>query len=165
MTPAIDCAKQAGISFNIYEYDHDPTVDSYGKEAVLKLGLDSNRVFKTLVVSFGDKSLAVAILPVSKQINFKLLAKAVGMKKVVLAEKKAVEKTTGYVLGGVSPIGQKKMLITVIDSSASQFRTIYVSAGRRGLEMELSPNDLILLSNGKFKEICGLEYQSSNKSG
>ncbi|MBT4285779.1 MAG: Cys-tRNA(Pro) deacylase [Deltaproteobacteria bacterium] len=154
MTPAIDCAKRVGINFNIHEYDHDPTADSYGEEAVLKMGLDSGIVFKTLIVTTSDKQLLVAILPVAKQLNLKRFAKAVGMKKVVMAEKKSIENTTGYIPGGISPIGQKKQLSTVIDQSATQLEMIYVSAGRRGLQIELSPNDLIALTDGKFEKIC-----------
>mgnify|MGYP005626604977 FL=1 len=154
MTPAINCAKRVGINFNIHEYDHDPTADSYGEEAVLKMGLDSGIVFKTLIVTTSDKQLLVAILPVAKQLNLKRFAKAVGMKKVVMAEKKSIENTTGYIPGGISPIGQKKQLSTVIDQSATQLEMIYVSAGRRGLQIELSPNDLIALTDGKFEKIC-----------
>ena len=154
MTPAIDCANRVGINFNIHEYDHDPTADSYGEEAVLKMGLDSGIVFKTLIVTTSDKQLLVAILPVAKQLNLKRFAKAVGMKKVVMAEKKSIENTTGYIPGGISPIGQKKQLSTVIDQSATQLEMIYVSAGRRGLQIELSPNDLIALTDGKFEKIC-----------
>lgn len=154
MTPAILTAKQAKINFRIHEYEHDPLAESYGEEASEKLGLDANRVFKTLVVSQDAKNLVVAVLPVSHQLDLKLLAKAIGAKKVAMADKKVVEKTTGYVLGGVSPIGQKRNLTTVIDKSAQDFETIFVSAGRRGLEIELSPNDLYSLTNAKFESIA-----------
>lgn len=153
MTPAIENVKKANIRFNIHEYHHDPTSNSYGEEAAVKLGVDSLSVFKTLVVALDDKSLAVAVLPVSTQLNLKRFAKAAGIKKVTMADKKVVERTTGYLLGGVSPIGQKKKLKTIIDSSATDFETIYISAGRRGLELELSPNDLCLLTDGKFEDI------------
>jgi Cys-tRNA(Pro)/Cys-tRNA(Cys) deacylase len=154
MTPAIQIAKRAKIKFTTHEYDHDPSNESYGEEAATKLGVDSNRIFKTLVISTEGKGLAVAVLPVSTQLNMKLFAKAVGVKKTVMADKKVVEKTTGYVLGGVSPIGQKKKLRTIIESSAKSFETIYVSAGRRGLQIELSPNDLVSLTDGKFDSIA-----------
>lgn len=117
------------------------------------MGLDSGRVFKTLVVALGGGDLAVAVLPVSKQLDLKLYAKAAGVKKVIMADKKIVEKTTGYVLGGVSPIGQKRGLATVIDASAKDFETIFVSAGRRGLQIELSPENLCLLTAGKLMDI------------
>lgn len=154
MTPAINSAKQANINFKIHEYDHDPSAESYGEEAAIKLGLDPNRVFKTLVVALDSKDLAVAVLPVSKQLNLKLFAKATGTKKAAMADKKIVERTTGYVVGGVSPIGQKKKLRTIIDDSARLHETVYVSAGRRGLDMELVPDDLCLLAKGTFASIC-----------
>ena len=153
MTPAIEAAKQAKISFVIHEYEHDPNTTAYGEEAAAKLGLESHRVFKTLVVAVDARNLAVAVLPVSAQLDLKRIARALGFKKVVMANKKDVESTTGYVLGGVSPIGQRKNLKTIIDQSATKFETIYVSAGRRGLEIELSPDDLCLLTNGQYDTI------------
>lgn len=153
MTPAINTAKRAHISFQIHEYEHDPTSASYGEEAAIKLGIDSNRVFKTLIVALENSSLAVAVLPVANQLDLKRFAKAVGTKKAIMADKKVAEKTTGYVLGGVSPLGQKKKLHTVIDTSAKSYATIYVSAGRRGLEIELSADDLSLLTAGQFEVI------------
>ena len=117
------------------------------------LGLDEERVFKTLVV-LSDKELVVAIVPVASKLNFKLLTKAIGTKKAELAEVSKVENSTGYIVGGVSPIGQKKRLKTVVDSSAENFETIFVSAGRRGLEVELSPNDLLLVVEGIFIGLC-----------
>jgi len=153
MTPAINSAKRANIKFIVHEYDHDPAVESYGMEAATKLGVDSGRVFKTLVVALDNRDLAVAVLPVSTQLDLKLFAKAMGTKKVTMASKTVVQRTTGYVVGGVSPVGQRKKLRTVIDISASKYNTIYVSAGRRGLEIELSPDDLGSLTNGEFKAI------------
>ena len=153
MTPAIRKAKQAKVTFRVHEYEHDPASEAYGEEAVMKMGVDAGRVFKTLIVSQDGKDLSVAVLPVSHQLDLKLFAKAIGAKKVVMADKKVVEKTTGYVLGGVSPIGQKKRLRTVIDESAKDFETIFVSAGRRGLQIELAPGDLCLLTNGGFASI------------
>ena len=152
MTPAINYAKKEKIKFSLHEYDHDPKCESYGDEAATKLGIDSGRVYKTLVVSLG-KELAVAIIPVSQMLDLKLFAKSVKTKKVAMADKKLVERTTGYVLGGVSPIGQKKKLRTVIDISAKDFETIFVSAGKRGLEIELSPLDLLELTSGIFEKI------------
>lgn len=151
MTPAIQLAKQRGLDYQLHEYTHDSSAASYGLEAAEKLGVEVKQVFKTLVVSTDHGSLAVAILPVDRTLNFKKMAKALSAnkmlicKKVQMADPKQVERSTGYVLGGVSPLGQKKRLATIIDSSAEQQPTIYVSAGRRGLEIELPPIQLINL--------------------
>jgi Cys-tRNA(Pro)/Cys-tRNA(Cys) deacylase len=153
MTPAIKAAKKAKIDYRIHEYKHDPESESYGVEAAIKLGLDSNRIFKTLVVSTQMKGLAVAVVPVSHQLDLKCMAKALGVKKATMADKTDVERTTGYVLGGVSPLGQKKRLTTVVDASAKAFETLFVSAGRRGFQIELSPEDLCLLTKGRFEKI------------
>lgn len=153
MTPAINAAKQAQIDFRTYEYAHDPSCDSYGEEAAAKIGIDAIRVFKTLVVSPDGMDLAVAVLPVSRQLDLKLFARTIGAKKAVMAGKKDAERATGYVLGGISPIGQKKRLATVIDKSALDHKSIFVSAGRRGLEIELAPGDLRTLTNGQFASI------------
>ena len=150
MTPAINSAKRAGIKFHVHEYDHDPAAESYGAEAAAKLGVDSGRVFKTLVIALGNRDLAVAVLPVAAKLDLKRFAKAMGTKKALMADKGVAERTTGYVLGGVSPVGQKKKLRTVIDVSASRFDTMYVSAGRRGLEIELSPLGLCRLTDAEF---------------
>jgi len=153
MTPGINAAKKAKIEYRVHEYDHDPSAESYGGEAAEKLGIAEDRVFKTLVVSFGAKDLAVAVLPVSTMLNLKQMAKALGVKKAAMADAADVERSTGYVLGGVSPLGQKKRLKTVIDASAREFETIHVSAGRRGLEIELAPNELAKLTNAVFADI------------
>ncbi|MFC4257520.1 Cys-tRNA(Pro) deacylase [Marinobacter lacisalsi] len=153
MTPAIDLARKAGIAHQLHEYDHDPKSESYGTEAAEKLGLDPDRVFKTLVVETDAGELVVAIVPVSTSLNLKRVAKAAGAKKVIMADKQKVQRTTGYVLGGVSPLGQKKALKTVIDESAQAFDTIHVSAGRRGLEIELAPADLTSLTRASFAVI------------
>lgn len=154
MTPAINSARKAKIAYTVHEYDHDASAESYGHEAAEKLGIDPERVFKTLVVT-DSSNLFVGVVPVSMQLNLKLMARAVGVKKVSMADAKKVETTTGYVLGGVSPIAQKKRLKTVIDSSAQDFETINVSAGKRGLEIELSANDLQQLTSAQFAEISG----------
>ncbi|MDF1763928.1 MAG: Cys-tRNA(Pro) deacylase [Oleibacter sp.] len=154
MTPAINAVNKNKILHKIHEYSHDASSESYGLEAAEKLGVISQRVFKTLVVSLESKELVVGIIPVSSKLSMKLIAKAVGAKKAVMAEKSDVERSTGYVLGGVSPLGQKKRLRTVIDVSANNYPTIYVSAGRRGLEIELSPNDLLKVTSASFAEIC-----------
>lgn len=154
MTPAIELAKQRGIAHQVHQYQHDPAAASYGLEAAEKLGLLPQQVFKTLVLSLDSKQLAVAILPVNQLLSMKQLAKALGAKKADMANAADVMRSTGYVLGGVSPLGQKKLLPTVIDSSAQQFATIYVSAGRRGLEIELSAADLRQLLNAQFVALC-----------
>ena len=153
MTPAIDVAKSASIDFHIREYQHSPNADSYGLEAVQKLGLHPEQVFKTLVVS-DNNSLFVEIIPVSNQLNLKLMAQVLGVKKVRMAEKRRVEIVTGYLVGGVSPIGQKKRLPTIIDTTAQGFKTIHVSAGKRGLEMELSASSLQRLTDATFALIA-----------
>ncbi len=154
MTPAIRAAKQANIWFQIHEYVHDPGAESYGAEAAEKLALPPARVFKTLVVSLGNRNSAVGVIPVSSMLSMKLMAKAVGGKKAVMANKQEVERATGYVLGGVSPLGQKNALPTVIDTSAADFDSIFVSAGRRGLEIEVRPRDLQTLTRGSLASIC-----------
>lgn len=154
MTPGIIAAKKNKISFSIHEYSHDASSESYGHEAAEKMGVPKDRVFKTLVVSLDNKTLAVGIIPVSSMLNLKYIAKATGAKKAIMANKMDVERSTGYVLGGVSPLGQKKQLKTFIDSSAKNYATVYVSAGRRGLEIELSPNDLSIMTKGNFTVLC-----------
>ncbi|WP_417438586.1 Cys-tRNA(Pro) deacylase [Idiomarina sp.] len=153
MTPAIDVAKENEISFKVHEYSHDPASESYGGEAAEKLGVPQEQVFKTLVVSLDGKELAVGIIPVSSRLSLKLIAKALGAKKATMATKSDVERATGYVLGGVSPLGQKKQLRTIIDTSATYNSTVFISAGRRGLDMELNPEDLKTMVSGEFVNI------------
>jgi Cys-tRNA(Pro)/Cys-tRNA(Cys) deacylase len=150
MTPAINEAKKRKIKFKIHQYDHDPAHESYGLEAAEKIGVPPDQVFKTLVADTGDRKLIVGILPVSTMMSMKQLAKAAGVKKVQMAEKDHVQKATGYVLGGVSPLGQKKKHATIIDSSAQNFETIFVSGGRRGIDIELSPADLASVTGASF---------------
>lgn len=153
MTPAIDVARKNKISFKVHEYSHDPASESYGGEAAEKLGVPQEQVFKTLVVSLDGKELAVGIIPVSSRLSLKLIAKALGAKKATMATKSDVERATGYVLGGVSPLGQKKQLRTIIDTSATYNSTVFISAGRRGVDMELTPEDLKTLVRGEFVNI------------
>jgi Cys-tRNA(Pro)/Cys-tRNA(Cys) deacylase len=153
MTPAIKAAIKAKISYTVHHYQHDPAAGSYGREAAEKLGIAAERVFKTLVVELDGKTLAVGIIPVSGSLNMKQLARAAGAKKAAMAEKAAVERATGYVLGGVSPLGQKKRLLTFIDGSATSFPTIFVSAGRRGLEIEVKAADLATLTGAAFVKL------------
>ncbi|AZT82159.1 Cys-tRNA(Pro) deacylase [Marinobacter sp. NP-4(2019)] len=150
MTPGINAAKKAKISHRIHQYEHDSAAESFGTEAAEKIGADPSRVFKTLVVAIDGKDLAVGVVPVDSMLSMKLVAKAAGGKKAVMADKQDVQRSTGYVLGGVSPLGQKKRLRTFIDDSARSFDTIFVSAGRRGLEIELSPEDLAKLTAARF---------------
>lgn len=145
MTPAIKLALKQKIPFQIHQYLHDKCSESYGLEAASKIGANPKQVFKTLVVSLDAGQLVVAILPVMKRLNLKLVAKVFAAKKAVMAEPSEVLRSTGYILGGVSPLAQKKRLKTVVDDSALDFATIYVSAGKRGLEIELKSSDLIAL--------------------
>lgn len=153
MTPAIQLARKQKIDHSIHEYQHDAKHASYGLEAAEKLNVDAERVFKTLVVSMDNGKLAVGVLPVSRQLSMKLFAKAIGAKKVEMADATDVQRSTGYVLGGVSPLGQKKRLPTIIDASAESFDTLFISAGRRGLEIELKPTDLIRLTSSRYGDI------------
>ncbi|HBM49867.1 MAG TPA: Cys-tRNA(Pro) deacylase [Marinobacter sp.] len=150
MTPGILAAQRAKVAFTVHEYEHDPAAESYGNEAVEKTGANPDQVFKTLVVSLDGKDLAVAVVPVSAMLSLKLIARAAGAKKAAMADKQLVQRTTGYVLGGVSPLGQKKQLKTFIDDSARNFATLFVSAGKRGLEIELAPEDLARLTGATF---------------
>lgn len=153
MTPAINAAKQARVPFQVHEYVHDPKAESYGEEAAVKLNLPLARVFKTLVVSLEGKGLAVAVVPVSGRLDLKHCAAALGAKKCDLAAHRDAERSTGYVLGGISPLGQKKRLPTVVDASARGYATVFVSAGRRGLEIELAPDDLARLTGAVFATV------------
>ena len=153
MTPAVAAAKKAKIVYTLHEYDHNPAIRAFGREAAEKLDISETRLFKTLVVNIGGKDLAVAVVPVAGLLNLKAFAKAMGVKKVGMADKLVVERTTGYPTGGVSPMGQKKALPTIIDASARAFDTIYVSAGRRGLQICLSPDDLAVQTRAGFHNI------------
>lgn len=154
MTPAINAAKRAGIAYTVHSYAHDKTAASYGEEAADKLGLNRARVFKTLLAQLDGKELVVAIVPVARQLHLKHLAGTLQARTAEMAAPTAAERATGYVVGGISPLGQKKRLRTVIDSSAQEQTTIYVSAGRRGLEIELAPHDLAALTQGLFAAIA-----------
>ena len=159
MTPAIKLAKQRNLDYKLHEYTHESNAASFGLEAAEKLAITAERVFKTLVVTTDTGALAVAILPVDKTLNFKKMAKALSAhkmlacKKVQMADPKQVERTTGYVLGGVSPLGQKKRLATLIHASAQEQISIYVSGGRRGLEIELPPKQLATTLAANFADI------------
>ena len=146
MTPAVDSAKKAGIEFRLHAYEHDPATDSYGLEAAHALKLAPARVFKTLLAQLDTGKLVVALVPVEKQLDLKALAAAMRVKKAAMAAVADAERSSGYVAGGISPLGQRKRLPTVVDDSLPTHPTVYVSAGRRGLEIELAPADLIRLT-------------------
>ncbi|MGW1165026.1 Cys-tRNA(Pro) deacylase [Streptomyces sp. NPDC001153] len=144
-TPATVALSSAGVAFTVHSYDHDPSHPSYGEEAAEAMGVSPDRVFKTLVADV-DGALTVAVVPVSGSLDLKALAAAVGGKRATMADPALAERTTGYVRGGISPLGQRKRLPTVLDDSAEAHETICVSAGRRGLEVELAPTDLAKLT-------------------
>jgi Cys-tRNA(Pro)/Cys-tRNA(Cys) deacylase len=153
MTPAVRAAEQARIAFQVFEYEHDPAHESYGLEAAERLGVDPARVFKTLVVQTDGGKLAVALVPVARTLNLKQVADALGAKRVEMAEPHAAERATGYVVGGISPLGHRKRLPTVIDASALEHDTVYVSAGRRGIELALAPRDLARLCAARIAPV------------
>jgi Cys-tRNA(Pro)/Cys-tRNA(Cys) deacylase len=141
-TPATTALAHAGVAFTVHSYDHDPKASSYGLEAAEKLGLDPAAVFKTLLADV-DGSLVVGVVPVTGQLDLKALAEAVGGKRAAMADPTVAARVTGYVVGGISPIGQKRQLPTVLDESARSHPTVYVSGGRRGLDIGLAPDDLV----------------------
>ncbi|MEL0660695.1 Cys-tRNA(Pro) deacylase [Psychromonas arctica] len=149
MTPAIKVAEKHKITFKVHQYKHDKKHASYGLEAAEKMNVDAEQVFKTLVVEV-DKQLVVAVLPVTEQLNLKAVASALKGKKAQMADKNDVLRSSGYVLGGVSPLGQKKRLTTLIDSTATDHPDIYVSAGKRGLEIQLKAQDLADILSAEF---------------
>ncbi|MFD6278327.1 Cys-tRNA(Pro) deacylase [Streptomyces sp. NPDC060209] len=151
-TPATVALTAAGTAFTVHSYDHDPSSPSYGEEAAEALGVAADRVFKTLVADV-DGELVVAVVPVAGSLDLKALASAVGGKRAAMADPTAAERTTGYVRGGISPLGQRRRLRTVLDASAGSHPTICVSAGRRGLEVELSPSDLATLTEASLAPI------------
>ena len=147
-TPAIVAAERAGVAFTVHEYVHDPKASSYGLEAAEKLGIDPGHVFKTLVADV-DGTATVAIVPVEAELDLKALGK-----RAAMARPADAERITGYVTGGISPLGQRRRLPTVLDDSALALDTIHVSAGRRGLEIELAPADLLALTGGEARPIA-----------
>ena len=151
-TPATVALSRAEIPFTLHEYDHDPRAASYGLEAAEALGVAPERVFKTLLATV-DGALTVAIVPVAGQLDLKALAGAVGGSKAAMAEVAAAERATGYVAGGISPIGQKRAHPTVLDESALGFETVYVSGGRRGLDLALAPADLVRATSASVAAI------------
>lgn len=152
-TPATVALTSAEVAFTVHSYEHDPAHPSYGEEAAEAMGVSPERVFKTLVADV-DGELTVAVVPVAGSLDLKALAAAVGGKRAAMADPTLAERTTGYVRGGISPLGQRKRLRTVLDASAKEHDTICVSAGRRGLEVELSPSDLAMLTDAVLAPVA-----------
>ncbi|GAA3823132.1 Cys-tRNA(Pro) deacylase [Amycolatopsis tucumanensis] len=151
-TPATALLAKQKVAHKLHAYDHDPKHESYGLEAAEALGLEPDRVFKTLVADV-DGKLTVGVVPVTGQLDLKALAAAAGGKRAKMADAAAAQRATGYVLGGISPLGQRSRLPVVIDETAEKFETIYCSAGRRGLEVELAPADLVRLTSATVAPI------------
>ena len=154
MTPAINLLKKYKCDFKIHKYEHDPACTNFGDEAVEKLGLDANQVYKTLLVELTPKEMVVCVIPVSKQLSLKEVADIFGVKKAQMAQKDEAQKVTGYLPGGISPLGQKKLLRTVLDESINNFKTIFISGGKRGLDIELNPKDLEVILKAKVGRIA-----------
>jgi Cys-tRNA(Pro)/Cys-tRNA(Cys) deacylase len=151
-TPATVALDRAGTSYTLHSYDHDPRAESYGLEAATALGVDPARIFKTLLATL-DGTPVVGIVPVEGRLDLKALARALGGSKAAMADPADAERLTGYVTGGISPVGQKRGLRTVLDASALDHDTVYVSAGRRGLEVELDPADLVTITEAIVEQI------------
>jgi Cys-tRNA(Pro)/Cys-tRNA(Cys) deacylase len=147
-TPATSALTRAGVPFTLHPYVHDDASATFGDEAAAALGVDPDRIFKTLLADLGGE-LVVAVVPVSRQLDLKALATSLGAKKATMADPGAATRSTGYVLGGISPFGQRTRLRTVVDVSAAEFSTVYVSAGKRGLQVELTPGDLLRVTEAR----------------
>lgn len=154
ITPATKTLDAAGVEHVVHSYVHDPGVSAFGAEAAEKLGVDETRVFKTLVVQLDERQLAVAVVPVSGSLDLRALAQAAGCKRAALADTALAEKRTGYVRGGISPFGQRMRLPTYLDESAFVHPTIYVSGGRRGLDIEVAPDALLVATGGSRAPIA-----------
>ena len=152
-TPALVILQRSGVDFSVHTYAHDPAAESFGMEAAESLGLDPATVFKTLLAEV-DRSATVAIVPVTGQLDLKGLAAARGGKRARMMEVAAAERLTGYVAGGISPLGQRKALPTVVDASAAGLPTIYVSGGQRGLDIGIAPQDLVQLTGATYAKIA-----------
>jgi Cys-tRNA(Pro)/Cys-tRNA(Cys) deacylase len=152
-TPAVQALERAGVAHTLHPYEHDPRAESFGLVAAAALGVEAARVFKTLLAD-ADGRLVVAIVPVSGRLDLKALARVVGAGKVAMADPAAAQRATGYVVGGISPLGQKRFHPTVLDASALDHATVLVSAGRRGLDVELAPADLVALTSARAAPIA-----------
>lgn len=152
-TPATTALSRAGVSYQLHPYEHDPAAASYGLEAAAALSVPPGQVFKTLLVE-GGSGLGVGIVPVDRQLDLKAVASALGWKKATMAEPAAAERSTGFVVGGISPVGQKRRLPTVLDQSATAFEVVYVSGGRRGLDISLAPADLARVTGATVAAIA-----------
>jgi Cys-tRNA(Pro)/Cys-tRNA(Cys) deacylase len=157
-TPATLLLEKEGVPHVVHAYEPDPAASSYGEGAAAALGIEPERMLKTLLaeVAWGDGSgrLVCGVVPVSGSLDLKALAMAVGGKRGVMAEPAAAERSTGYVVGGISPLGQRTRLETVVDETAELFDTVYVSAGRRGLSVELAPADLVRLTSAVVADVA-----------
>jgi Cys-tRNA(Pro)/Cys-tRNA(Cys) deacylase len=156
-TPALELLRSSGVTFTVHEFEHDRGAASFGLEAAELLGVPPARVFKTLVAQTDlatDKGLAVAVVPVDRQLDLKALARELHCKRATLADPAVTQRTTGYLTGGISPLGQKRSLVTVVDESAAGHGTVLVSGGRRGLDVELAPADLLRLTGGRLGPIA-----------
>ncbi|NYI46963.1 Cys-tRNA(Pro)/Cys-tRNA(Cys) deacylase [Nocardioides aromaticivorans] len=151
-TQATVALTAAGVAFTVHEYAHDPRADSYGLEAAEAMGVDPGRVFKTLFADL-DGALVVGVVPVAGQLDLKALARALDGRKAAMADPRAAERATGYVVGGISPIGQRRTHPTVVDDTALDHETVFVSAGRRGMEVELSPAELVRMTAARVAPI------------
>lgn len=152
-TPATSTLTRLGVAYDLHPYEHDPAAPSYGLEAAEALGVPPAHVFKTLLVQ-GERGLAVGVVPVDRTLDLKAVAAALGLKKVAMADPAAAERSTGYVVGGISPVGQKRPLPTVVDESAASLDRVYVSGGRRGLDLSLDPADLVRVTGASFAPIA-----------
>ncbi|MXG90854.1 Cys-tRNA(Pro) deacylase [Nocardioides flavescens] len=152
LTPAVTALRAAGVEFTLREYTHDPSAESFGLEAARELGLDPDRVLKTLLAN-ADSRLVVAVVPVSGRLDLKALARAVGAGRAVMADPAAAQRATGYVVGGISPFGQKRPHPTVVDESVELWDTVFVSGGRRGLDLEIAPADLVEVTGAIVADI------------
>ncbi len=152
-TPATTALARLGLAFEVHPYDHDPAAASYGLEAAAALSVPPGQVFKTLLVD-GDRGLAVGVVPVDRQLDLKAVAAALGLKKVTMAQPADAERSSGYVVGGISPIGQKRALPTVVDETALALDRVYVSGGRRGLDISLAPADLVTATGATVAPIA-----------
>ena len=152
-TPATVALTAAGIPFTLHPYEHDPAAPSYGLEAAEALGVEPDRVFKTLLADT-DLGLVVGVVPVTGMLDLKALAAAVGAKRATMADPAVAERRTGYVVGGISPVGQKTHHVTVVDETAQLFDTVFVSGGKRGLDLELAPSDLLAATSAAYAPIA-----------